>query len=79
MKAKKSNKSEGVVISTESQTALRLGKPAAATEVTRVFLARADVSQLKELYSGEAGEKFARAILENCTAWFPLKQNKEHK
>ncbi|BEM75618.1 hypothetical protein SME36J_50410 (plasmid) [Serratia marcescens] len=79
MKAKKSNKSEGVVIFTESQTALRLGKPAAATGGTRVFLARADVSQLKELYSGEAGEKFARAILENCNVWFSLKQNKEHK
>ncbi|HEJ7857739.1 TPA: Clp protease [Serratia marcescens] len=56
-----------------------MGKPAAATEVTRVFLARADVSQLKEQYSGEAGEQFARAIRENCNVWFPLKQNKEHK
>ncbi|UAN29810.1 Clp protease (plasmid) [Serratia ureilytica] len=56
-----------------------MGKPAAATGGTRVFLARADVSQLKELYCGEAGEKFARAILENCNVWFPLKQNKEHK
>ncbi|MCW6015706.1 Clp protease [Serratia marcescens] len=54
-----------------------MGKP--ATEVTRVFLARADVSQLKEQYSGEAGERFAKAIRENCTAWFQLKQNKEHK
>jgi hypothetical protein len=79
MEANKSDKSGGVVIFTESQTALRMGKPAAATEVTRVFLARADVSQLKEQYSGEAGEKFARAIRENCTAWVSLKQNKEHK
>ncbi|MDL4454893.1 hypothetical protein QRZ34_28165 [Klebsiella michiganensis] len=77
MKAKKSDKPGGVVIFTESHTALRLGKP--ATEVTRVFLARADVSQLKEQYSGEAGERFAKAIRENCTAWFQLKQNKEHK
>lgn len=79
MKAKKSNKSEGVVIFTESQTALMMGKPAAATEVTRVFLARADVSQLKEQYSGEAGEQLDRAIRENCTARVSLKQNKEHK
>ena len=79
MKVKKPNKSEGVVIFTESQTALRMAKPAAATEVTRVFLARADVSQLKEQYSSEAGEQFARAIRENCNVWFPLKQNKEHK
>ncbi|MBH2566948.1 Clp protease [Serratia marcescens] len=56
-----------------------MGKPAAATEVTRVFLARADVSLLKEQYSGEAGEQFARAIRENCTARVSLKQNKEHK
>ncbi|UAN65881.1 Clp protease (plasmid) [Serratia sp. JSRIV006] len=48
-------------------------------EVVRVFLAHADVSQLKEQYSGEAGETFAKAIHENCTARVSLKQNKEHK
>ncbi|NXZ90000.1 Clp protease [Serratia fonticola] len=44
-----------------------------------MFLAHADVSQLKERYSGKAGETVAKAIHENCTVWFPLKQYKEHK
>ncbi|QXN65318.1 Clp protease (plasmid) [Serratia fonticola] len=48
-------------------------------EVVREFLAHADVSQLKERCSGKAGETFAKAIHENCTVWFPLKQYKEHK
>lgn len=79
MKANKSGESENFVVLPESQEKLGCGKTAIGAEVVRVFLARADVRQLKEQYSGEAGKKFARAIRENCTAWVSLKQNKEHK
>ncbi|MFT2793703.1 hypothetical protein ACMV5I_27165 [Serratia sp. T13T92] len=79
MKANKSGESGNFVVLAESQKELGCGKTAIGVEVVRVFLAHADVSQLKERYSGEAGEKFARAIRENCTARVSLKQNKEHK
>ncbi|UNC52682.1 Clp protease (plasmid) [Enterobacter huaxiensis] len=40
--------------------------------MTRVFLARSDVSQIKALYSGEEGGRLAEAIRHNCNVWFPL-------
>ncbi|WP_223501634.1 hypothetical protein [Serratia sp. JSRIV006] len=79
MKANKSGESGNFVVLAESQEELGCGKTAIGVEVVRVFLAHADVSQLKEQYSGEAGETFAKAIHENCTARVSLKQNKEHK
>ncbi|EAA1523569.1 hypothetical protein QDX92_004307 [Salmonella enterica] len=39
---------------------------------TRIFLAKSDVSQLRELCKGEDGEKLAEAIHQNCSVWFPL-------
>lgn len=42
------------------------GKTVFCAQTVQVFLARADVSQLREQYSGEAGKAFARAISENC-------------
>ncbi|EBB6671104.1 hypothetical protein CPV28_20040 [Salmonella enterica] len=52
------------------------GKPGSGMSVTtqqmRVFLAKSDVSQLRELYKGEDGEKLAEAIRQNCSVWFPL-------
>lgn len=41
-------------------------------QMTRVFLARSDVSQIKALYSGEEGGRLAEAIRHNCNVWFPL-------
>ncbi|EPF0317093.1 TPA: hypothetical protein RFN03_004215 [Klebsiella aerogenes] len=41
-------------------------------QMTRVFLAKSDVSQIKALYSGEDGERLAAAIRDNCSVWFPL-------
>ncbi|HBH9258362.1 TPA: hypothetical protein KYC33_004263 [Escherichia coli] len=41
-------------------------------QMTRVFLAKSDVSQIKALYSGEVGERLAEAIRHNCSVWFPL-------
>lgn len=41
-------------------------------KMTRVFLAKSDVSQIKALYSGEDGETLAEAIRNNCSIWFPL-------
>lgn len=35
-------------------------------QMTRVFLAKSDVSQIKALYSGEDGERLAEAIRQNC-------------
>ncbi|MCS3490973.1 hypothetical protein [Enterobacter sp. SLBN-59] len=55
---------------------LFLGKPGSGMSVTtqqmRVFLAKSDVSQLRELCKGEDGEKLAEAIRQNCSVWFPL-------
>lgn len=53
------------------------GKPGSGMSVTtqqmtRVFLAKSDVSQIKALYSGEDGERLAEAIRHNCSVWFPL-------
>lgn len=42
------------------------GKTVFCAQTVQVFLARADVSQRREQYSGGAGEAFARAISENC-------------
>lgn len=55
------------------------GKTAAGVEVVRVFFARADVSQLKEQYGGEAGDEFAGRILNNCSVRVSFKPNKEHE
>lgn len=41
-------------------------------QMTRIFLAKSDVSQIKSLYSGEDGERLAEAIRDNCSVWFPL-------
>jgi hypothetical protein len=79
MKANKSGESGNFVVLAESQEELGCGKTAIGVEVLRVFLAHADLSQLKEKYSGKAGETFAKAIRENCTARLTLKQNKKHK
>lgn len=79
MKANKLGESGNFVVLAESQKELGCGKTAIGVEVQRVFLAHADVSQLKEQYSGKAGETLAKAIRENCTARLTLKQNKKHK
>lgn len=42
-------------------------------QMTRMFMARSDVSQLKALYSGDDGERLAEAIRQNCSVWFLLK------
>ena len=56
---------------------LFLGNPVAGMsvtkqQVTRIFLGKSDVSQLKGLYSGDDGESLAEAIRQNCCIWFPL-------
>ena len=55
-----------------------LGKPGSGMSVTKqqtaqLFLAWSDVSQLKDMCSGESGEKLADAVRNNCSVWFPLK------
>ncbi len=49
------------------------GKTATLSQVTRIFLAKSDVSQIKALYSGDDGERLAEAIRQNCNIWYPLK------
>ncbi|EBC5568942.1 Clp protease [Salmonella enterica] len=44
---------------------------------TQFFLAKSDVSQLKERYSGSDGERIAEAIRQNCNIWYPLKPGDE--
>lgn len=53
------------------------GKTTALSQVTRIFLAKSDVSQLKERYSGNDGERMAEAIRQNCNIWYPLKPGDE--
>lgn len=54
------------------------GKTKTLSQVTRIFLAKSDVSQLRELYSGDDGERLAEAIRQNCNIWYPLKPGDGH-
>lgn len=54
------------------------GKTTTLSQVTRIFLAKSDVSQLRELYSGDDEERLAEAIRENCNIWYPLKPGDGH-
>ncbi|KAA0901016.1 Clp protease (plasmid) [Enterobacter hormaechei] len=47
------------------------------SQVTQFFLAKSDVSQLKERYTGNDGERIAEAIRQNCNIWYPLKPGDE--
>lgn len=65
-------------LSGEHGHCLFMGKPGSGRGVTRqqvarVFVARSDVSRLRELYSGDNGERLAEAIRQNCNMWFPQK------
>lgn len=53
------------------------GKAMTQSQVTQFFLAKSDVSQLKERYSGNDGERIAEAIRQNCNIWYPLKPGDE--
>lgn len=53
------------------------GKTTTFSQVTQCFQAKSDVSQLKEQYSGEDGERIAEAIRQNCNIWYPLKSGEE--
>ncbi|EDM4329926.1 Clp protease [Salmonella enterica subsp. enterica serovar Adjame] len=48
------------------------------SQVTQFFLAKSDVSQLRELYSGDNGKRLAEAIRQNCNIWYPLKPGDGH-
>ncbi|ENU0442328.1 Clp protease [Salmonella enterica] len=53
------------------------GKTMTLSQVTQFFLAKSDVSQFKERYSGNDGERIAEAIRQNCNIWYPLKPGDE--
>ncbi|WP_233456289.1 ATP-binding protein [Enterobacter asburiae] len=53
------------------------GKTTTLSQVTRIFLAKSDVSQIKALYSGENGERMAEAIRQNCNIRYPPKPGDE--
>lgn len=53
------------------------GKTMTFSQNTQFFLAKSDVSQLKERYSGSDGERIAEAIRQNCNIWYPLKPGDE--
>lgn len=53
------------------------GKTMTQSQVTQFFLAKSDVSQLKERYSGNDGERVAEAIRQNCNIWYSLKPGDE--
>lgn len=72
-----------VVLLRERGHCLFPGKPGSGMSITkqqmsRVFLAKSDVSQIKALYSGEDGERLAEAIRQNCNIWYPLKPGDGH-
>lgn len=54
------------------------GKTMTQSQVTQFFLAKSDVSQLRELYSGDNGKRLAEAIRQNCNIWYPLKPGDGH-
>lgn len=54
------------------------GKTTTLSQVTRIFLAKSDVSQFKELYSGEDVERMAEAIRQNCNIRYQLKPGNGH-
>lgn len=71
------------VLQRERGHCLFLGKPGSGMSITkqqmsRVFLAKSDVSQIKALYSGEDGERLAEAIRQNCNVWYPLRPGDGH-
>lgn len=49
------------------------GKTMTQSQVTQFFLAKSDVSRLKELYSGEDGKRLAEDIRQNFNIWYPPK------
>ncbi|EHP3368673.1 hypothetical protein KM172_003218 [Salmonella enterica] len=72
-----------LVLQRERGHCLFLGKPGSGMSITkqqmsRVFLAKSDISQIKALYSGEDGERLAEAIRQNCNIWYPLKPGDGH-
>lgn len=54
------------------------GKTTTLSQVTKFFLAKSYVSQLKERYSGDDGERLAETIRQNCNIWYPLKHGDGH-
>lgn len=46
-------------------------------QMTRVFLAMSDVSQIKALYSGEDGERLAETIRQNGNIVYPRRPQDE--
>jgi GTPase SAR1 family protein len=50
-----------------------MGKTDVMVRAQRMIFAQSDVSQLRDLYSGNEAERFADAIRKNCNAWVYLK------
>lgn len=82
--AGKARISQGLlVLQRERGHCLFLGTPGSGMSITkqqmsRVFQVKSDVSWLKELYSGDDGERLAEAIRQNCNVWYPLKSGGGH-
>lgn len=55
------------------------GKTVFCAQMVKTFVARTDVSQRREQYSGGAGEAFARAIRDNCAFRISLRPDEEDK
>lgn len=72
-----------LVLQRERGHCLFLGKTGSGMSITkqqmsRVFLAKSDVSQIKALYSGEDGEGLAEAVRQNGNVWYPLRPGDGH-
>ncbi|WP_260506302.1 hypothetical protein [Yersinia enterocolitica] len=65
----------------EQGHSLHQEKPGSGMTVTNrtLFIARSDVSQLKNIYADEDKEKLAENIRKNCTIWLSLKPREQRE
>lgn len=54
------------------------GKTAPQSQVMHLFLARSDVSQIRDAYTDEDSERLAAVIRQNTNIWYSLDLRDEH-
>lgn len=54
------------------------GKTALQSQIMHLFLARSDVSQIRDAYTDEDRERLAAAIRQNTSIWYSLNPGDEH-
>ncbi|WP_277972907.1 hypothetical protein [Pantoea agglomerans] len=54
------------------------GKTALQAQIMHLFLARSDVSQIRDVYTDVDRERLAAAIRQNTCIWYSLNSGDEH-